>query len=166
VYAKALQVGFWVVSTIFVALCVWYVFVLYSEPSNLGYAARPTVGADLTSTECLEFDIICVRVTNASKFDFEGLDVFFDSRSERFGLVKAGEFTPYRRVEYTDRDVSATAYSDGRKFIYRGSDTSGTPDLKPGVFTFHYEANFNAPITLGDIASEMTVSVESDGHGI
>ena len=165
-YAKAPLVGFWIISTIFVALCVWYAFVLSAEPLDSAYAPRPSVGTELTATECLEFSIVCIRVTNASTFDFEGLDVYFHSRSERFGLVRAGESTAYRRIERTDRDVSAKAYFDGRQFIYRASDTYRNAELKPGIYNFRYEASFSAPITLGDNAAEMTVSIEVDGDGI
>jgi hypothetical protein len=114
----------------------------------------------------LNFDIVCIRVTNASEFDFDGLDVFFHSRTERFGRVRAGESTPYRRIKQTDRDVTAKAYSDGRQFVYRASDGYRKSDLKPGIYNYNYEASLDAPITMGHIAAEMTVSVELDGHGI
>lgn len=168
-YGRSQLVVFSAVLALFATLLAWYWFVLGSEPWTSDYAPRPAIGVDLPEAECQKANIVCIRVANASEFNFDGFDINFGGRLERFGFVGAGALTAYRRVENAYRSNRTVAYSADRKFAFTPTDHVGEEYLSPGIYTYRYTGHLlsNPYETKNSVIhGELDITFELDNHGI
>ena len=157
------------VSVAFVALVAWYWFVLSAQPLITDYATRPAHGIDLTADECLKSRIVCIRINNASDFDFDAFDIGFPSQVEHFSPLRARATTSYRRVDCAYRYGSAEAYASSQRFVFQSTDFVGEECLRPGVYTYRYTAHLlERPSFVKDSVQhgELESSFQVDNHGI
>ena len=138
----------------------------------LGFCVGCSGGQDLQprpTDVCPNPRLVCFRVENASDLSFERFDVEFVGQLESFGPLAAGQLSEYRRV----KAAFSYAYTDARagelRFLLQPIDYLGERPLKPGLYTYRYEAmRFDEPVGTGDwiVDGELTVRLLSDGEGV
>ena len=111
---------------------------------------------------------ICIRVDNASDFDFESFKVNFSGQMVEFGQVDAGQISAYRKVEVAYRYAATEAFSDERRFILQPIDFVGERTLLPGRYTYRYYVDeLDEPRIKGDwsLHGYMSVRLVVDDGG-
>ncbi len=104
-----------------------------------------------TVAECPAAEMVCIRVENTSKFDFQQFEVNFEGQTVSFGPLAAGAISGYREVDAAYSYAFTEAFSDGRRFVLQPIDFVGEQHLGPGAYTYRYTVDiFDQPRVQGD----------------
>lgn len=126
-------------------------------------------GPDMAAEDCLGADYVCIRVKNTSMFDFGRFNVHFPNYTEKYGSIRAGEISAYRRTDRAHGYAYTEAFSRFRKFVLQPKDYVGERDLLPGIYTYEYSAEARKKMNFGGgrfLRGEMDVMLIDDSDSI
>lgn len=82
-----------------------------------------------------------MRVENTSNIDFDSFDVHFPDQVEKFGRLRAGQISAYRKIERAYSYAYTEAFSGERRFVLQPIDFVGETFVPAGIYTYRFSVD-------------------------